>query len=259
MVDLTFSLSELEYFLLIVVRVTGFIFAAPFFSMANVPRRVRIAFGVLLSYMLYKMMDPVSVEYNTVLGYAIIVIKETLTGVLIGYSANICTQILNFAGQLVDMEVGLSSAQLYDATTKETVTISGFYYQYTVMLMLFISGMYQYVLAALVSSYSLIPVNGAVFSSENIVSAMAEFLGDYLSLGFRICLPVFITILLINSILGILTKVSPQIHMFSIGMQIKILAGLGVMFVTVGILPTASTLILSEMKKMVTLFMEAMA
>ena len=86
---------------------------------------------------------------------------------------------------------------------------------------------------------------------------MLIFLRDYLALGFRLCLPVFASMLLLNAILGILAKVSPQLNMFAVGIQLKILMGLGVLFLTVGMLPTASTAILSEMKKMITLFAEA--
>ncbi|MBO4680204.1 MAG: flagellar biosynthetic protein FliR, partial [Lachnospiraceae bacterium] len=194
---------------------------------------------------------------STVLMFAIFVIKEAITGILIGYAANVCVTILNFAGHLVDMEIGLSMVSLFDPVSRESVTISGTYYQYTVLLMLMISGMYQYVLAAIIETFNLIPVSGAVFSSEKILNAMLIFLRDYLALGFRLCLPVFAAMLLLNAILGILAKVSPQLNMFAVGIQLKILMGLGVLFLTVGMLPTASTAILSEMKKMITLFAEA--
>jgi len=258
MVDLSFSLSNLEFFLLVIVRVTCFIYIAPFFGMSNTPNRVKIALGVLISILIYQTLDPVSLEYHTVLGYALIVIKEAVTGIVIGFSAAICVSILNFAGQLVDMEIGLSMVSLFDPVSKDSVTISSTYFNYAVTLMLLISGLYQFVLAALVQSFTLIPVNGAVFSSEKLLSSMIVFLGDYLSIGFRLCLPVFASMLLLNAILGILAKVSPQLNMFAVGIQLKILVGLGVLFLTVGMLPTASAIILDEIKKSMTLFMEAM-
>jgi flagellar biosynthetic protein FliR len=191
--------------------------------------------------------------------YSILVVKEAITGVLIGYGANICVSVLSFAGHLVDMEIGLSMVSLFDPVSRESVTISGTYYQYTVLLMLMITGMYQYVLAAIIETFNLIPVTGAVFASDRILSAMLIFLRDYLALGFRLCLPVFAAMLLLNAILGILAKVSPQLNMFAVGIQLKILLGLGVLFLTVGMLPGASTAILSEMKKMITVFAEAIS
>jgi len=258
MIDLSFSLYELEFFLLIMVRMTAFVFAAPFFSMANTPRRVRIALGVFISVLVYNMMEPVQLDYNTVFGYALIVIKEALVGLIIGYGASICVSILNFAGHNIDMEIGLSMMTLFDPISRTNVTITGTYYNYTVLLMLMISGLYQYILSAIVYTYKLIPVNGAIFASDRMLSAMITFVTDYLSIGFRICLPVFAAILLLNSILGILAKVSPQLNMFAVGIQLKVLVGLTVLFVTVSLLPNVSTMILSEVKKMITLFTEAM-
>lgn len=259
MVNLSFSMVELEKFLLILVRMASFMFAAPFFSTPNVPRRVKIGLAVMMSVIVYRAVLQPAVEYNTVLGYAVITLKEAIVGVLIGYSANICVSILNFAGHTVDTSIGLSMVSMFDPVTASQTTISGTYYTYVVTLMLLISGMYQYVVSAIIATYSLIPLNGAVFASERILGSMISFLTDYLVLGFRICMPVFVAMLLLNSILGILAKVSPQLNMFAVGIQLKILVGLGVMFLTVGMLPSASEIILAEMKKMITLFVEAMA
>lgn len=258
MVDLSFSLRDLEFFLLIVVRVTSFVYVAPFFGMSSVPNRVKIGLGVIIAALIYQRLDANVIEYATVFGFAVIIIKEAVTGIIIGLSAAMCISILNFAGQLVDMEISLSMVSMFDPVSRDNVTISSTYFNYSVTLMLLISGLYQFILAALVESFSLIPVSGAVFSSEKLLYSMILFLQDYISIGFRLCLPVFAAMILMNAILGILAKVSPQLNMFAIGIQLKILAGLGILFLTVGMLPTASSLILGEIKKMVTVFTEAM-
>nr|MCR4932717.1 flagellar biosynthetic protein FliR [Lachnospiraceae bacterium] len=139
------------------------------------------------------------------------------------------------------------------------VTISGSYYHYVVMLMMLISGLYQFLLGALTESFRLIPLTKAIFNSEKILTSMVAFLVDYVTIGFRLCLPVFAAMILLNSILGVLAKVSPQLNMFAIGIQTKILLGLVVLFLTVGMLPGASAMILGEIRKMVTVFVEALA
>ena len=120
MVDLSFSLMDLEYFLLIFVRVSCFVFIAPFFSMQNTPRTVRIAISFFTAMLLYTVLTPsAGVVYDSVVSYAVIVAKEALTGLLIGFAANICTAIVNFAGSVVDMETGLSMVTLLDPATRE--------------------------------------------------------------------------------------------------------------------------------------------
>ncbi len=244
---------DLEYFLLILTRVSCFVFAAPFFSLNNTPRHVRVALSVFTALLLYQTLTPApAVEYSTVMGYAAVVIKEAVTGLIIGLGANLCSAIVNFAGHVVDMETGLSMVTLFDPNTKENVSITGVYYQYMVMLMLIASGMYRYLMGALADTFILIPVNGAVFQMDSLMNSAVQFMNNYIIIGFRICLPVFCVILMLNAILGVLAKVSPQMNMFAVGIQLKVLAGLSVLFLTSSMLPSAANFIFQQMKEIIT-------
>lgn len=259
MIEYSFSIVELQYFLLVFTRVSCFIFIAPFYSMTNTPRQVRAGLSIFVSYLIYQALAPHEpIVYDTLLGYATIVIKEGLTGLLVGYGANICNSIIVFAGRIIDMDIGLAMANQLDPTTKENASITGVFYQYVVMLMLLVSDMHRYILKALVETYTLIPINGAVFDRDRLLGSMLDFLTDYISIGFRICLPVFCVILILNVVLGILAKVSPQMNMFAVGIQIKLLVGLGVLFLTIGMLPYISDFIFTEIKTMMVSFVEAM-
>ncbi len=258
MIDLGFSYADLEYFLLILVRVSCFIFIAPFFSMNNTPRRVRVALSIFTAYLIYLSVDRNEVVYETLLGYAIIVMKEALTGLLIGWGTYLCTTVAAFAGSIADMEIGLSMVSLMDPATKEQATFTGILYQYMFTLFLIISGMYRYLLQALVDTFTLIPVNGAVFHMDSLLESVMTFLADYITIGFRIILPIFCTMLLLNCVMGILAKIAPQMNMFTVGLQLKVLVGLGVMFLTIRMLPGAADFIFVEMKKMIVSFVEGM-
>lgn len=259
MIEYGFSMADLEYFLLILCRVSCLIFIAPFYGMNNTPARIKIGLSIFVTYLLFQVMPrQEAIEYSTVSGYAIIVIKEAVTGLLMGYGCNICTTILSFSGRIIDMETGLSMASLMDPTTKEDISISGILYQYAMLLMLLISGMYQYILKALAESFILIPVNGAIFRSDSLLKVMLKFLADYIFIGFRICLPIFAAMIVLNAILGILAKVAPQMNMFAVGIQMKVFVGLFVLFFTTGMLPRMSELIFTEMKTMMVAFVEAM-
>lgn len=259
MIEYNFSVQELEIFLLIVVRMTCFIYAAPFFGMNNTPGQFKVAFGLFVSYLIYfSTMPHEQLVYNTVLQYATIVLKEAIVGLMIGWGANICSSIVFFAGRMVDMEIGFAMVNAMDPTTKENVTITGFYYQYMVMLILMFSGMHRYLIQAMADTYDLIPIGEAVFQADLMTEPVIKFLSSYINIGFRIALPIFAAILIVNVILGILTKVSPQLNMFAVGMQIKILIGLGIMLLTTGMLPYVSEFIYTEMKVMIVAFVEAM-
>ena len=259
MIDITFTYADLEFFLLVLVRITCFVYAAPFFSMDGVPRRVKVGFSIFLAYLVYTALDRNEIVYNTLLGYAVIVMKEALTGFLIGWGAQICTTVTAFAGSVADMEIGISMVSLMDPTTRQQSTFTGVFYQYIFTLFMIFSGMYQYLLQALIDSFTLIPVNGAVFRTDALLQSIIMFLGDYITMGFRIILPIFCTMLLLNAVLGVLAKVSPQMNMFAVGMQLKVLVGLGILFLTVRMLPSAADYVFAEMKRVIVSFVGSMS
>lgn len=259
MIDLSFTYADLEFFLFILVRISCFVYVAPFFGMSNVPARVKVGFSIFLSYLLYQTVDHNEVVYNTLLGFAMIVMKEALTGFVIGWGAQICTSVTSFAGSIADMEIGLSMVSLMDPTTKEQATFTGVFYQYIFTLFMLMSGLYQYLLGALVDTFTLIPINGAVFKAESLLESILLFLGDYIAIGFRIILPIFCAMIFLNCVLGVLAKVSPQLNMFAVGMQFKVLVGLGILFLSVRMLPALSDNVFTQMKRMIVSFVEGMA
>lgn len=259
MINYSFSIFDLEYFLLILTRVSCFIFIAPFFSLRNTPNNVKIGLSFFSSLLLYQTLTPApAVVYSTVLEYAIIIIKEATTGLLLGFGATICSSIVNFAGSVADMETGLSMATLMDPTTRDNSSITGVLYQYALMLMMIATGMYTYLFGALADSFTLIPVNGAIFRGDSLANTMIRFLTDYVVIGFRIILPIFCVMLLLNAVLGILAKVAPQMNMFAVGMQLKVLVGLSVIFFTASMLPGAADFIYREMREVIVSFVEGM-
>ncbi|MBR4574986.1 MAG: flagellar biosynthetic protein FliR [Lachnospiraceae bacterium] len=259
MINYPFTFEDLEFFLLVLARISSFVFVAPFFSMSNTPRRLRAGFSLLVATLLFGVLPDHNVpEYSTVLGYSIIVLKETITGLIIGLGANICMSIVNFAGKVADMEIGLSMVQLFDPLTREGTGFMGSFYQYILILIMLITNMHYYFLRAIVETFSIIPIGGAKFSSTKIMTTMITFMTDFITVSFRICLPIVAAMLLLNAILGVLAKTAPQINMFSVGIQIKIVVGLGILFLTIGTIPSASEFIFKEMRIMVTAMVESM-
>ena len=253
MINYGFSLYTFEYFLMILVRVATFVYIAPFFGMNNTPNRVKIGFSALLAIVLFQTIQPKEVlEYSGVIGFAIIVLKEGITGLLIGYAANICNSIIVFSGKVIDMEIGLAMANMYDPTTKAQSGLTGTMYNYFIMMLLIVTNMHHYILRALVDTYQIIPVNGAVFDWEHLMGSMVMYMTDMMAIGFRIALPIFACSMILSCILGIMAKVASQMNMFAVGMQIKILLGMGIL------IPNISDFIFTEMKRMIVSMIEGM-
>lgn len=253
MIDYTFSMQDLEYFLLIFTRVSCFVFILPFFNSMNVPRRVKAALSFFIALILFSVMTPHTMpEYSTVLGYAVLVLKEGITGLLIGFGASICNSIVLLAGKIADMEIGLSMVQMFDPMTREQSGFVGTIYQYSLMLMMMVTNLHHYFFRAFVDAYQWVPIGGAQIDSEKLMTAMLQFLTDYILISFRICIPIIAAMLILNCVLGVLAKVAPQVNMFSVGIQIKILVGLAILFLTIGMLPNITEYVYEEMKVMMT-------
>ncbi len=249
MIEYSFSLLSLEYYLLVLVRIASFVAVAPFFGLSSVPARVKAGFSAVLALLIFQT-APGSVEYGGVMGYAVIVIKEALTGLMLGMTANACTYIIGFAGHLIDMQIGLSMAQEYNPLTRTQDSITGNLYYYSIMLLLLISDLYHYIIRAVADSFELIPVNGQFFQWSYLKDSFVKLIADMFMLGFRIMLPVFACCMVMNCVLGIMAKLAPQMNMFSVGIQLKIFAGYAVLVATVVLLPRAAELISGEIRLM---------
>ena len=249
MINYEVALGQFELFVLILIRLASFVYAAPFFNTANVPRKFKVGFAIALSVIVYAIHPDMSVEYDNMIDYCIIALQEVIVGVILGAASFFCVQIIQFSGKIIDMDIGISMAQLYDPTTRMQVGIMGNFYYYMLMLLLIISGMHRFLIEAIVETYNVIPIGGVKFSGA-IYSTVIQFMT---------ALPVFATTLLLNCILAILARIAPQMNMFVVGMQLKIFVGIFVILFTIGMLPAVSNFILEEIQSIFTALVRGMS
>ncbi len=243
---MTFTIENFDVFLLILVRITGFIYTAPFFSLSNVPFRVKTGFSIFLTAIIFYTVSYTTPEYDNVIQFAVLIVSEALAGAIMGFFANIAYRIIAFAGQFIDMEIGFSMVSQFDPTTSIQTTITANFYGYAILLMMMITNLHHHFLKAVIDSFQVAGV-GEVRIDPASYQLMARFITDYFIIGFRIVLPVFASILIVNTILAILAKIAPQMNMFVIGMQIKIFVGLFVMLLVVEMIPSVADFIFKEM------------
>ena len=245
MINYSVALQEFELFILILVRISTFVYAAPFFNTANTPNRVKIGFSFALAILVYTLDLGITYTYSGMLDYAAIVLSEV--GLLLGYAANACVQIIMFSGHIIDVDMGISMATIFDPTTKTQVGIMSNLYYYLLALLLILSGVYRYLVSEIVDTYKVIPIGQAAFR-PSLYTTIVDFIGDYFVIGFRIALPMFACMMLLNCILGVLARIAPQMNMFVMGMQLKIFVGIIVVTFTLVMLPSVSNYIFQEIR-----------
>lgn len=248
MIEETFSIYHWEYYLVVLVRVMGALAYAPIFGNMNVTRRARLFIGIAVAYAMISVHPYEPLNYTTFLEYSIILLKELVVGLTMGFTANITLTIINMGGQFVDREIGFSMVSSFDSNFGVETTVTSQFYDMLVMVIMLSSSMHYYILSALADSFDLIPIGQVVIDAGKLYDTMIEYIAAYFVIGLRICLPVIIATILVSVVLGVLAKTAPQLNMFVVGFQLKIFVGLAVVFVTLQFLPTITTYVFEQMQ-----------
>ncbi len=247
---MSFTVEHLEFYLLILIRISSFIMTAPIFSYQTIPRKYKVAMSVVLSLVAIQAVPVIELKYTGIIGYSVLVLQEAVVGLVLGFMCNICLYIVSFAGQLMDMEMGLSMANMFDPLTHIQVSVTGNMYTYLVMLVLVVSNMHHYILRAILDTFRYFNIGQAVFDG-NLVETAVKFMANYFMIGFRIILPVFACMLVINVVLGVLSRAAPQMNMFVVGMQVKVLVGILILLIIVPTIPTVTNFVFDTMKEVI--------
>ena len=258
MIETSFSIYNFEFFLAVLLRIGGTVYAAPVFSSRSVPSRVRLFVSVALALLVTGNLEYAPLPYTTTIGFAVVMIKELITGLTIGMMGTMALATLSMAGQFIDREMGFAMASTFDQINGGQSTITADMYQYMVMLVMVISGMHYFVIRAVVDSFDVIPISGAKFDGNVLYQIVVSVFRDYFIIAMRISMPIFIASILLNVILGILAKAAPQLSMFSIGMQLKVFMGLGILILTIGYMPQMSDFIYENIQTFVTNMVKAL-
>jgi flagellar biosynthetic protein FliR len=179
-------------------------------------------------------------------------LKELVVGLSMGFMANITLTIIQMAGQFIDRELGFSMVSNFDQTFNTETTITAEFYNMLLLVIMLCSDMHYFILSALSDSFELIPIGNAALDTGTLYDVMVQYLVNYFVIAVRISLPIQISIMLLNVVLGVLAKTAPQMNMFVIGIQLKIFVGFAILFVTLGFLPNITGFLYSEMQDIVT-------
>ncbi len=232
------------------VRVACFTSIAPIFGHNSLNARMKISIAFFVSLILYQVINVSLPEYTNVLGYTTLVLEETLVGLLLGFVAGLSMKSLAIAGEFIDREIGFSMATTFDPN-QGMVTITGELYDKIVCLVIVISNLHYYILSAAAQSFELVPVGNVVLNPGLIYTSLIQFIVQMFIIGFRIAMPVFLGATMLNVILGVLAKSSPQMNMFAIGMQLKVFVGLFLLAVCIMFIPNIANYIMERMRDMI--------
>jgi flagellar biosynthetic protein FliR len=232
--------QNIDLFLLILIRLLAFLFILPVFSGSNVPVFVKAGFSLFLAAIVYFSGNFERIPYDAhIFGYVLLMLKEFLVGFITAFIVNILFTVFYFIGQLVDFQVGFSMVSVFDPVSQLQVPITGNLFYLLVTILFVQSGGLGSMIYTIAKSYEILPVGEAfIAGNASIMRYMVDIMVNYFILGVKFALPVVGTVLLVDIALGILTKAVPQMNVFVVGVPIKILVGLSVLYLIIPVFGT---------------------
>lgn len=220
------------------VRVGGFVAAAPVFSNRAVPIRVRVLLGVALTLAVLPAVGRVpAIDPLSVAGI-IVTAQQVIIGVSLGFIVNLSFEAVVVAGESVSLTMGLGFATMVDpASGQSTPVISQFLVLLVVLLFLSVGG-HLMLIHLLAESFRTLPV-GAAGLHRDVFYRLAGWATTMFAGGVLLALPALAVLLIATLILGVMTRAAPQLNIFSVGFPITILIGFVVLNLLV--VPALST------------------
>jgi flagellar biosynthetic protein FliR len=233
----------LAAFLLVLFRVTGLILVAPLLGDRPVPATVKISFALVLALILFPVL-PVREFHGvlTVTGYGIVIVRELLIGIVIGYAAQTVFAGVMMAGQLISFQMGLAMARAVDPVAGVSSTVISVLYRWVAMMVFIAVDGHLHMLTALADSYRVIGFGEAVFD-EPALKLILIMLNDLFIIAIRVAAPSTVVLFFTNSTLAILGRAMPQMHIFLVGLPLTMLLGYTILTLSVtGVVPYLGTL-----------------
>ena len=219
------TLSDIYRLLLMIFRTGAFLMTVPVFGHMTIPRVLRVWIVILLSFIIFPSTLVVRITPPATLVQLIIAIfNEIFIGLLMGFAIIIVFSAVQYAGQLVGMQMGLAIANVWDPMGAGEISLVGeFYYLLSLILFLTIDGHY-YVIDALVRCFTIVPVSGGGFHAS-IGEYLVTLTGMIFVVAIKLSVPVIITLFIMNVILGIVARTVPQMNVFIVGFPLAIGVG----------------------------------
>jgi flagellar biosynthetic protein FliR len=234
-------LLDTEYILrvlLVFVRVSGLLVAAPVFGQQTLPVQVRVLAGALLAYSVAGFADgplPDHVTHNV--GFAMVLLVEAATGLLMGFAARLLFWAVDFAGSIMGFQMALSLAQTYNPMSGTSSNPLGRILSYTFLLAFLLADGHHLLLRALVRSFEVLPLGTANLAAGGPL--LLEYMGAFFHIALRLAAPFLAVLFLSDVALGIFARVIPQANLFALSLPVKLLIGLSVFFLVMqGLIPS---------------------
>ena len=229
-IDMAFT--NILVFLLVWVRLAGMLLFNPLLSRNNIPATVRMGLVFFLAMLLAPTQPAIAMANVYSLDayqYVFAAVRELAIGLIFGYIFQLFYYMLYFAGDLMDTDIGLSMAKVFDPHTSVQTGFSSSIVTIMFTLYIFITGSYLTLIHLFADTFTTIPV-GEFTLSTSILSFVLRLFTRAFSLALRLAAPFMVAEFILQASMGVLMKFIPQVTVFVINFQLRIGLGLILLF-----------------------------
>ncbi|WP_349410512.1 flagellar biosynthetic protein FliR [Pseudalkalibacillus sp. SCS-8] len=250
-------LNALPAFLLVLVRVTGFLAAVPIFSYKNIPVIHKVGLATILSFFILSTLQMPIIAVDG--GYFLLIMKELMVGLSIGFVASIILYALQVAGGFIDLQMGFAIANVFDPQTGIQSPLIGRYLYIFAILFLLTIDAHHMILNGIYQSYQFIPIDELIMVVGNgdVARLIADAVVTMFYVAFQMAVPVVGCLFLVDLALGIVSRTVPQVNVFIVGLPLKIAVSFFVLLLVLPLLfqmvETLNVEMLEAMRKMMRL------
>jgi flagellar biosynthesis protein FliR len=211
---------------LALIRVSGMVAFAPFFSSNALPMRAKAVFVGAVAYLLAPLVASLpnaqaAISFSAILG-------ELAIGLVYGLSLALLNEMLLFAGQVAGMQFSFSLVNLMDPSSSIQTSLLGDLFQLMGTLVLITAGLDRILLASMVRSFHVVPLGTFVLKQATALAIVRAAGGIFLA-ALELAAPVLATTLLIEIAVALLGKLSPQLPVTALTVPLKTLTGMVIM------------------------------
>ena len=118
-------INGFDMFLLVFVRMTGLFVVAPIFGRKNIPTYFKIGFSFFIALILVNTTAVQVAQYDdNLLSYALLIAKEFIVGLSIGFVAYLVFTAIYIAGEVIDMQIGFGIVNVLDPVSNIQVPVT---------------------------------------------------------------------------------------------------------------------------------------
>lgn len=219
---------------LVMIRLSGLMVFAPLFSSAAIAPRIKAGFVIAMTVLLAPAVAAVpnarvTLDVKSILG-------ELGVGLVFGLSLMLLNEALTFAGTLLGIQFSFSLVNLMDPNSMIDTPVLGQMLGWLGVLVIIGAGLDRSLLAALVRSFSTVPVGQAVVEAKT-GAALAMMAGGIFLAGLQLAAPVLAATLAVEVVIALVSRLSPQLPAMVMSIPLKTMVSYVVLIGSLAVWP----------------------